>query len=233
MTTAQPWFDDLADSVRALGSAAGEYQLAFASTITLQAGVDLDRRRLHAGKVAGAQPAAATGPRRVPVTREPHADAVFQLRDLYTDHAFRVRALYEHAAMLFASGCAWAIRTVQQGGNPNGVLFELGADRRLQPGLLEVQDLKGYARAGSVTAAYEQLLTCMMAASDAEALGQQGYLPERDADAMYRALSVAEGTADAAYQYGLAAEGALHWALIGARREHARREAAVRQGAEA
>jgi hypothetical protein len=149
---------------------------------------------------------------------------VFALADIYRDHQFAVHRLYERAALLYASGCAWAIRTVQQGGNPNGVAFGLGTDNQLLPGRYDIQGLERYARGRQVAAAYEHLTRCMGAGDEAADLGSQDYLADHEAGQLHDALDVAEGIADAAYAYGLLAEGAVRYVLIEPRRQYARRQ---------
>ncbi|WP_425244820.1 hypothetical protein [Streptomyces sp. NEAU-NA10] len=218
MKIARPWFEDLEDSVRALGEAAREYQLAYAAARTLSASVEYERRRLDHGKAAGARPNA------VPAACEPHADAVFDLVNVYRDHEFKVHALYERAALVFASGCAWAVKTVREGGNPNGVLLPLGDDHRLMPGLFEIRGLERYARGKQVAGAYERLMTCLDAGAVAEDLDAQEYLADHEAGQLHEALDVAMSTADAAYAYGLLAEGAVRFSLLEPRRQYARRQ---------
>jgi hypothetical protein len=223
---AQPWFEDLTDSVRALGEAAREYQLAHAAARNLRAGVDPDRRRLLEGKVAGQPEATAKGWHRAPVTREPHADAVFTLTDTYGGLVSKLGELYENAALCYAAGCAWAICTVQAGHNPNGVILHLGDDRRtLLPGSFQVEGLERYAQGKQVAAAYERLAVCLDAAGYAADLDRQHHLLDHEAAWMHDALDVAAGTADAAYTYGVLAERAVQFTLIEPRRQFLRRQA--------
>jgi hypothetical protein len=227
---AQPWFEDLADSVRALGEAAREYQLAHAAALSLQAGVEIDRRRLHDGKVAGQPGPNATGWHRTPVTREPHAHAVFTLGDTYGALVSRLHQLYENAALCFAAGGAWAIRTVQAGHNPNGVILALADDRRtLLPGAFRVEGLERYAGARQLATAYDRLATCLDAAGYAADLDSKQPLLDHEAGLVHDALSVAAGTADSAYTYGLHTERALQFALLEPRRQFMHRKAQAAQ----
>lgn len=229
MTTqyARPWFEDLTDSVRALGEAAREYQLALAAVRTLRAGVEIDRRVLHDGKVAAQPRPDAAGWAKVPVTRAPHEHAVFTLVDHYREQFFKVQGLYENAALCFATGCAWAISHVQQGHNPNGVGLDLAEDNRtLAPctgTALEIKGLERYAYGKQVTEAYERLLICLNAAGYAEDLDSRGYLADHEAGWMHDALDVAAGLADAAYEYGMHAERALGFTLLEPRRQYLHR----------
>ncbi|MFG3154259.1 hypothetical protein ACGF7W_19695 [Streptomyces sp. NPDC048219] len=228
MTTqyAQPWFEDLTDSVRALGEAAREYQLAYTTASTLRAGVDVDRRVLHDGKVA-AQPRPGSAS-IVPVSRAPHEQALFALSSHYSAQSAKLLALYENAALCFASGCVWAISHVQAGHNPNGVLFNLGGDRgTLTPWRsLRIDGMDRYAYAKQLAAAYERLAVCLDAAGYAESLDAQDYVSDAEAGWMHEALDVAAGIPDAAYAYGLLAERALQFALLEPRRQYLRREVA-------
>lgn len=224
--TAMPWFEDLTDSVRSLGEAAREYQLAHTAALHLQAGVEIDRRRLSEGKVAGHPGPNATGWHRTPVTREPHAHAVFMLGDTYGALTSRLHELYENAALCFAAGGAWAIRTVQAGHNPNGVILALADDRRtLLPGSFRVDGLERYAGARKLAAAYDRLATCLDAAGYAADLDSKDDLQDHEAGMVHDALSVAAGTADAAYAYGMHTERALQFALLEPRRQFMHRKA--------
>ncbi|REE62165.1 hypothetical protein BX257_4778 [Streptomyces sp. 3212.3] len=223
-TIARPWYEDLEDSVRALGETAREYQLAHTAATTLLAGVEYERRRLHDGKVSLTPRSPWDGRPQAPVTREPHADAVFDLAAVYRDHALKMRELYEHAALLYASGCAWAIRTVQQDANPNGVNFQMGTDHKADPGPLEIKGLVQYVDSQALADAYVRLMECLGAGYIAEDLDGREYLADHEASQLHDALEQAAGTADAAYAYGQLAEAAVTFALVGQRRQHARRE---------
>lgn len=224
-TMAQPWFEDLTDSVRALGEAAREYQLAHTAAFNLYAGVEPDRRRLHEGKVAAQPGPSTTGWPRTPFTREPHADAVFTLTDTYRTLTFELHRLYENAALCYAAGCAWAIRTVQAGHNPNGVILPVSEDRRtLLPGSFHIEGLEQYARGRQLAAAYERLSTCLEAAGYAADLDSRGDLLDHEAGWMHDAVDVASGTADAAYAYGVLAESGLQFTLLEPRRQFMRRQ---------
>ncbi|MFF0510986.1 hypothetical protein [Streptomyces sp. NPDC004250] len=230
MTTkyALPWYEDLTDSVRALGEAAYEYQLAVTTARTLQAGVETGRRVLHEGKVAAQPRSDASGWNKVPVTRAPHEHAVFHLGDLYREQLLKLQDLYENASLCFATGCAWAIAHVQRGNNPNGVALDMGEDgRTLTPWTgpaLEIKGLERYAHAQQVAAAYKQLAVCLNAAGYAEDLGSRDYLADHEASWMHDALDVAVGIGDAAYDYGLQAERALQFALLEPRRKYLHRQ---------
>ncbi|NUP19850.1 MAG: hypothetical protein HOZ81_27980 [Streptomyces sp.] len=216
-----PWFEHLVDSVRALGEAAREWQLADQTARLLEAGVELERRNLHEGKILVHAPA-ARGWDSKPRKSGPHEHAVFDLQKIYMEHRFLTRRRYEHAAMLFASGAARAIVQVQAGEKPDRVLFPLDADRTPVVGGYKISDLGNYVNAKKIAAAYEQVLRMDQAAEYAEEIaGREDHeVSERDAGDMFEAAAFAEGLPDAAYAYGRLAEGALSFVLLGPKQEH-------------
>lgn len=220
MTTpklARPWYEDLTDSVTALREAAYEYKAAHRASLTLRDSVTMERRRLEEGRVAGQPAPNAQGWAPVRRSREPHAKAVFDLASTYGDLTAKLTEQFEHAALLYASGAAWAIRQVQQGNNPNGVLFQASDTGRLVPGALEINGLDRYAEQARVTAAYEEVAGRLDAGRYGEQLAEEHYLADHQASEMHDAWAHARGTGPAAYAYGRLAEGALRFVLLGAR----------------
>ncbi|MFD9445483.1 hypothetical protein ACFWBR_42440 [Streptomyces sp. NPDC060006] len=231
-----PWFEHLIDSVRALGEAAREWQLADQTARLLEAGVQMERRTLFEGKILVHSPA-ARGWDAKPRDREPHARAVMDLQKIYMEHQFVTRRHYEHAALLFASGAARAITQVQAGEQPERVLFPLDKDRHPVVGGYKIGDLGNYVHAKKIAAAYEQLARMDMAAEAAEDLAGRDYVADHEASEMFEASQYALGLPDAAYAYGLLGEGALRFVLLGPiaahREELAKRRAAEQQAAAA
>lgn len=224
-----PWFEHLTDSVRALGEAAREWQLADQTARLLEAGVELERRTLHEGKILVHGPA-ARGWDAQPRKTGPHEHAVFDLQKIYMEHRFLTRRRYEHAAMLFASGAARAIAQVQAGEQPERVTFALDADRTPVVGGYAIGDLGNYVNAKKISTAYAQVLRMDQAAEYAEEIaGREDHeVTERDANDMFEAGAFAEGLPEAAYAYGRLAEGALAFVLLGPKQEHRRQLAAAR-----
>jgi hypothetical protein len=216
-----PWFEHLVDSVRALGEAAREWQLADQRARLLEAGVELERRNLHEGKIT-VRGSAGRGWDSNPRGREPHAHAVMDLQKIYMEHRFLTRRCYEHAAMLYASGAARAIAQVQAGEQPERVLFTLDADRTPMVGGYEISGLGNYVNAQKIAAAYAQVLRMDQAAEYAEEIaGRDDHeVSERDANDMFEAGAYAQGLPDAAYAYGRLGEGALAFVLLGPKDAH-------------
>ncbi|MGI3230595.1 hypothetical protein ACRJ4B_49925 [Streptomyces sp. GTA36] len=216
-----PWFEHLVDSVRALGEAACEWQLADQTARLLEAGVQMDRRTLHEGKIT-VQGSQGRGWDSNPRQFGPHEHAVMDLQKVYMEHRFVTRRRYEHAAMLFASGAARAIAQVQAGEQPKRVLFTLDADRTPMVGGYKIGDLGNYVNAQKIAVAYEQVLRMDQAAEYAEEIaGRDDHeVSERDAGDMFEAGEIAQGLPDAAYAYGRLAEGALQFVLLGPRASH-------------
>jgi hypothetical protein len=226
-----PWFEHLVDSVRALGEAAHEWQIADQQTRLLQANVQIERRVLHEGKITGQPGAGTRGWESRRTSREPHPDAVFALQKIYLDLGFTTRRRYEDAAMLYASGAAWAIARVQAGETPTRVTFALDAERLLVPGPCAVDGLGRYAEAGRIAAAYERLISLQIAGDHAEELAGRDYIADHEASEMFDAAQAAEGLADAAYAFGLLAERAVGYVLLEPRRKHGEELARVREAA--
>jgi hypothetical protein len=235
-----PWFEQLTDSVRGLGEAAREWQLADQTAALLEVGVQWERRAVHEGKVTGQPGPEARGWEAKPVRRTPHEMALSALQRAYMDHRFFTRRNYERAALLFASGAAWAVRQVRAGGNPDRVVLAIDTDdrRELIAGADFNADLEAlqegrYSNAGKVAAAHLTLMRCLDARARGEELGDHDYITEHEAGEMHDCWRIAEGLADAAYTYGRHAEDALQFALLGPKEEHRRQLAAARAEHEA
>ncbi|MFJ6298575.1 hypothetical protein ACIQJX_35140 [Streptomyces griseoviridis] len=222
-----PWFEHLTDSVRALGEAAREWQLADRQAALLETHVDFLRRNPHEGRISVHGPA-TTGPQSKPARRTPHERALSDLQKTYMEHRFTTRSRYEHAARLFASGAAWAIAHVQAGETPDRVLFRQDRDYRPVPGAYEVTGLDRYAGADALEAAYERLLFMDHAAEYAEDIAGRDEVSEHEAGEMFTAGQVARDLPDAAIGYGLLAEQALQFVLLGPKAAHRTRMAEER-----
>jgi hypothetical protein len=218
--TARPWYEDLTDGVTALREAAYEYQAAHRSALVLRDSVTLERRHLEEGRIHVLPLPGARGFESRPRGRAPHADAIFDLTKTYGDLLQDLTEQFEHAALVYASGACWAISQVQQGMTPDRVAFHRDADdaKRLAPGAFTpIAGLERYSERAQVTAAYERLNGCLDAAAYGEDLAGHDYLADHEATAMHDAWQHAAGTAPAAYAYGLLAERALRFALLGVR----------------
>lgn len=236
-----PWFEHLADSVDALGNAAREWKLAHQAAELAHAQTDPMRRVLHDGKVTGQPGPEAVGWNAKPFTRSPHSKAVFALEHLYLAAKYHARAEYDHAALLYASGAAWAIRSVRAGEQPARVVF--GVDDEADNGQRELVagDLAAgvdafkadhYSKAHKLEDAYDRLLECLAAGRYAEDIGDQEYVSERDDAEAAECWAIAEDTADAAYAYGLLLREALGFVLLGPRETHRKQLAEQRAAQE-
>lgn len=229
-----PWFETLTDSVYALGEAAREYQHAHRAAVLAKENVQLERRQLHDGKATRRAEHVPVGSYRYGQDYSPHHAAVFSLGDRYSRLEMQLHQEYEHAAVLYASGAAWAIASVQGGGTPALVLFTADDHGVCTPHRLEIEGLteQRYAGARQLAAAYEALNVRLAAAGYGEDLAEQDHLAEHEVGALHEAMDTAMGIADAAYAYGLLAERAVHFALLEPKHEHARQRAAERAGLE-
>lgn len=140
--TGTDWITQLEDSVRGLGEAAREWQVAHQAAQVLARGVETDRRALSYGQISVHRPGSAgwDAKRR---QWQPHPHALWDLQRLYVDSSWRIREQYEHAALLYASGAAWAIARVQAG--------------RPRPGGYTITGLDRYAGARTLAAAHDRL----------------------------------------------------------------------------
>ncbi|WP_340382262.1 hypothetical protein U5640_36230 [Streptomyces sp. SS7] len=238
-----PWFEHLADSVDALGEAAREWKLAHQAAGLAHEQTDPMRRILHDGKVTGQPGPEAVGFNAKPFTRTPHCAAVFELQRIYMEAKHHTRAEYGHAALLYASGAAWAIRAVRAGEQPARVVFGVETegdngqrelvpdDLRLDAGL-DAFDADRYSKADKLRAACARLTECLGAGEMAAAIGDQEYVSERDDADAAEAWAIAEGGPDAAYAYGHLLREALGFVLLGPRDAHRRQLAEQRAAQE-
>lgn len=236
-----PWFEHLTDSVDALGNAAREWRLAHQGAELAHDQADPLRRVLHDGKVTGQPGPEAVGWNAKPFTRSPHSKAVFALQRLYLAAMHQACAEYEHAALLYASGAAWAIRAVRAGEQPARVVFGVDDEgdngrRELVAGDidagLDAFKTDRYSKARKVEAAYDRLLECLAAGRYAEEIGDQEYVSERDDAEAAECWAIAEGTADAAYAYGHLLREGLGFVLLTPREEHRKQLAVARAEAD-
>lgn len=232
-----PWFEHLTDSVRGLGEAAREWQLADRAAVLAEAHMQLERRTLHEGKTTHQPGPDTQGWARRVRTRTPHADVFFTLQRIYMEHRFRTRREYRQAALLYVSGAAWAIARVRAGEQPDRVVFDLDGYETPAPvpHAYKIEDLGNYVHARKVERAYQRLLSMEMAYEHAEEIaGRDDHeVTERDASDMWDAADAARGLEDAAYAYGLLAEEALGFVLLGPKDAHRKQLAAARAEQEA
>ncbi|WP_320784144.1 hypothetical protein [Streptomyces sp. CRN 30] len=206
MTRTRSWTASLQDSVFALGAAARETQRAYQAAVIAADHVDLDRLRLLDGRVLR-RDAGSTG-------HEPHLGALSRINDLQLNHMFRLKDLYTEAARAYAHGTTWAVRQVQAGQRPEHVVLAVGDDGHyLFPATVAPLQLDRYAGAAAVGAARARYERCLDAGDTAEEIDAQAYVPDHEAGQLHQALDIAAGLPDAAYAYGVAAEGALHYAI--------------------
>ncbi|MFG3426176.1 hypothetical protein [Streptomyces californicus] len=209
------WTESLFDSVYALHETAREYQLAHQLAQTQAATVDFARRVTHEGQITLAGLPNGWGRDS---TRTPHGQALSGLHRLYSNLESETQSRYEEAALLYASGAAWAVRAVLRGEEPPRVVFQVDDHRDPCPHALEIPGLDTYAEGPALDAAYAALVRCTQAAEYGEHLGDQDYVSDHEAGEMHRACAVADGTANAAFAYGLIAQRAVSYVLIGPRR---------------
>ncbi|MFB7597215.1 hypothetical protein [Streptomyces sp. NPDC056160] len=204
----QPWNTSLEDSVFALGVAARECQSASQAAALAKGHFDLDRIRLHDGKVQRR----ASG---YTAEQEPHLAALSRISKALLDHGFQLQRLYEEAARAYAHGANWAVRQVLAGQQPAHVELRVASDgsHYVLADTMPTLQLDRYAKASGLEAARRRYERCLVAGFEAEGIGSQEYVADHEATAMHEALDIAAGTADAAYAYGVQAESALHFAL--------------------
>ncbi|MFG2671391.1 hypothetical protein [Streptomyces sp. NPDC048445] len=210
----QHWTESLFDSVYALYETACEYQLAHRAAQVAVETVNIDRRKAHEGRITLEDQTTVYGKFR---TCETHADALFGLSRLYGDLESEVGRRYEHAACLFASGAAWAIRTVLDGETPARVSFQT-EDGHPVPRSMQIPGLDTYSGGPGLDAAYDAVRRCMDAAECGEDLAGRDYVSDHEAGEMFRAGEVAGGLAEAAFAYGLLAQRAVNFVLLEPRR---------------
>lgn len=225
MPDARHWTESLFDSVYALYETAHEYQLAHRAAQLAVESVNFERRTTHEGRVALEGRTNAYGRT---LTQAPHDRALAALSRVYQNAETQMQRRYEQSALLYASGAAWAIRTVQSGGTPAHVTFETDPRGDAVPRALHTPGLDRYAGAAALAAAYDAVRRCMDADEHGEDLAGRDYVTEHEAGEMFRAIQDAEGMADAAFAYGLLAQGAFRHVLLEPRRDRERELAAAR-----
>ncbi|MFE7411468.1 hypothetical protein [Streptomyces laurentii] len=209
-----PWFETLTDSAYALGAAAREARTAHQAAQAAAAQYDLDRVRLLDGEIT--VPGLFTPPR-------PHDRAVMGIGKALQECRDRMERLYADAALSYAYGTAWAIQQVLDGQEPPRV--ELGWTPEghliLPTGLVpvppEFDGLERWCDHGRFEQARKRWEACDYAKEYADELAGQEYLADHEASEMHQAYGDARGLTDAAYAYGVLAESALRYALLGAR----------------
>ncbi|MFD7980844.1 hypothetical protein [Streptomyces sp. NPDC059071] len=212
-----PWFETLTDSVYALGAAAREARTAHQAAQAARAQYDLDRVRLLDGEVA------VTGRRSL---SRPHDQAVMRIGDALRECENHMARLYDRGAASYAYGTAWAILRVLDGQEPphaevgwseNG---SLTIPSELCPIPPQITGLERWRDNDRLEKARLRWWDCDSAGEYASALSDQEYLADHEAYEMHQAFAEASGMADAAYAYGVLAEAALRFALLGARSRH-------------
>ncbi|MEV7959325.1 hypothetical protein ACIO6T_41295 [Streptomyces sp. NPDC087532] len=211
----QHWTESLFDSVYALYETAHEYRTAHRAAQVAEQMVGMDRRQIHEGRIALQGRVNAYGRTR---TREPHEKAIYDLGTLYRQAESKLHRCYEEAALLYASGAAWSIATVQDGHTPAVVEFNTDDNGDAVPHRLHIPGLDTYAEGPALDAAYNAVRDCMGAAEYAEDLAGRDYVTDHEAGEMFRAGNAALGLADAAFAYGLLAQRAVNFVLLEPRR---------------
>ncbi|MFJ2209364.1 hypothetical protein [Streptomyces microflavus] len=225
----QHWTDSLFDSVYALYETAHEYQIALRAAEVTASTVDFDRRKSHEGRIALEGRTSIYGRT---YTRPPHDYALMLLSHTYGEAASLMRRRYTEASLLFASGAAWAVRSVHAGEQPPVVAFETDKDGDWVLRALYTPDLDRYAGAADLDAAYDQLRRCMDADEYGEELAGRDEVSEQEAGAMFDAHAEADGLADAAFAYGLLVQKAVNFVLLEPRRAREREIALARAEAQ-
>ncbi|ROQ31949.1 hypothetical protein EDD98_0916 [Streptomyces sp. PanSC19] len=216
--TPLPWFESLTDSVFALGAAARETRTAHQAAQAAAAQYDLGRIRLLDGAVT------IPGPPSFPV--RPHDRAVMGIGKALQECRDRMERLYTEAALGYAYGTAWAILRVLDDQEPPRVELGLTAEGHLTiPGELApipptIEGLYRWRDNAKLEQARQRWWECDSAGEYASALDDEDYLADHEAYEMHQAYDEARGLADAAYAYGVLAESALRYALLGARARH-------------
>ncbi|WP_335936658.1 hypothetical protein [Streptomyces sp. PTD5-9] len=227
------WTDTLFDSVYALYETAHEYRTAHRAAQVAEQTVNLDRRKLHPGRVALRGQSGRTGDSYYRTRRTaPHEKAVFDLGTLYRQATADMHHRYEDAALLYASGAAWTIATVQNGHTPAVVEFNTDGTGAPVPHRLHIPGLDTYAEGPALDAAYKTVRDCMAAADYAEDVAGRDYVTDHEAGEMFRAGDAAAGLADAAFAYGLLAQRAVNFVLLEPRRARERELAIARAAAQ-
>lgn len=211
----QHWTESLPDSVYALYETANEYRNAHRAAQLQTTTVDFVRRMTHEGRIALEGRTNAHGRT---YTQSPHGQALSVLSSLYSATASKTQYRYEEAALLYASGAAWAVRAVLDGGKPPVVAFQVDSHGDPAPHSMDIPGLDTWVDGPALDAAYNTLRRCMDAAEYGEDLADRDYVSDHEAGEMHRALGEARNLADAAFAYGLLAQRAVSFSLITARR---------------
>lgn len=211
------WFHSLTESISALGAAAREYRTAAQAA------------RIAAWHIDPFRLLTVDGAVRV-IGRDhlrPHDDAVMQLGAVYGDLGYRVRKLYENAALAYAYGTATALTAVLNGDEPPYVAL----GRR--DGLYEVpsgplpdlrEPLGSWKDNHRFTACREDLVERENAAAIANDLAFYEDLADYEACDLSDVSRFASGLADTACAYGELAESALHFMVLTARANDSAKE---------
>jgi hypothetical protein len=205
-----PWFHTLTDSVSALGFAAREYKAA--NLLARSASWLTEPARL--ARIDGEVSVIGRD------VMKPHDVAVFTLSDLYGTLESQTKDLYENAAQAYAHGTTAALKAVLEGEQPPHVELARQGRQYAQPsGLLP--DLtsalgrwNGHARLAELR---ERVLRYERARAEADEYAFYEDLSDHECGEITAVSEFAAGLADAAYTYGEKAEGALHFALLGAK----------------
>ncbi|MGW1223406.1 hypothetical protein ACWD6O_31240 [Streptomyces californicus] len=224
------WTESLFDSVYALHETAREYQLAYRATQLLADQAQFDRHKPHEGRIELQRHSAAGASH--PVMKEPHADALFDLLRAHRDFASEMHCRYEQSSLLYASGAAWAVRSIQLGHTPPVVAFRTDDYDQPVQHQLSITGLANYAGAEMLHHSYELLAHRLAAADHAVHLAEDGDLLDHEAGEFHDAVDTAMGIADAAFAYGLLAQKAVNFVLLQPRRDHERDIALARAAAQ-
>ncbi|MER6635872.1 hypothetical protein ABT285_09945 [Streptomyces microflavus] len=213
------WTESLSDSVSALGATAHEFQGAHRAAELATDSVDYDRRVVHQGRyvLEGRNNSYAST-----LVQLPHDQALSHLSHLYASVQAETARHYALAALLYASGAAWAIRSIQRGHTPAAVRFHADDFDGAEPHATTVPRLDGYDGTPALEAAHSNLARCMDARDVAEGLADITNPGDDKIARMNEAYDIADGLADAAYAYGLLVHRALHHVLAEPRRARER-----------
>lgn len=207
--TTVAWFHSLTESVAGLGSAAREYRTAAQAVRIASWHLDPVRLLPADGSVR------VIGSDRL----RPHDDAVTQLGALYGDLGYRVRKLYENAALAYAYGTATVLAAVLAGDEPAHVALGRRDGRYVLPrGPLPDfrEPLTAWKDNESLAARREDLVERENAAAIADEFAHYADLADYDVSDLTAASKLAAGLADTACAYGELAESALHFVLLNA-----------------
>ncbi|WP_181790945.1 hypothetical protein [Streptomyces phytophilus] len=209
----QAWYAPLTASVRALGTAAQEYQLALHNAELAAAQVSPDLRAPHpgsAGHLRVGQPGEVVQP------FAPHETAVGELAAFYQHQVDTLRAHHQAAALLFATGCAWAANAAHGGSRPQHVVFTSTPEGQCVPGPLEINGLTNWPRLGELEHARYELAAVMEHQQLAHRINDQIPYTEAVAEQQHQAQQLVDARlGTAAYRYGQLAEEGLHFILAG------------------